>query len=169
MSLHYLLDGYNIIQKMPVLKGQTLEEARRAFVKLIEIHRPQGSLNNPVTVVFDGQTGMGGSETTAEIHVVFSSGNSADDVIKDLVDRARVKSSCIVVTDDRSLQYYVRALGAKILGVDDFLTRVAARGPGASGAARRRDDDRKSVSATWAYKITNEMSEIWLKKPKKSA
>ena len=54
MSLHYLLDGYNILKQIPALNDLPLEDGRRGLLRWIETQRPQGSVNNTLTVVFDG-------------------------------------------------------------------------------------------------------------------
>ena len=58
MSLHYLLDGYNIIKQSPRLGPKRLEDGRAGLIAFIEMRQPQGSRNNMVTVVFDGQPGI---------------------------------------------------------------------------------------------------------------
>ena len=88
MSLNYLLDGYNIIHRLPVLTQKNLEDARNDLIRFIEIHRPQGSSNNSVTIVFDGQPGMGGQPDASGVKIIFSSGESADDYIKRAVSRS---------------------------------------------------------------------------------
>ena len=48
--------------------------------------RPQGSVNNQVTVVFDGHPDHFGGTSQGEIRVIFSDGCSADDKIKRMVE-----------------------------------------------------------------------------------
>ena len=161
MSLNYLLDGYNIIHRLPVLAQKTLEDARNDLIRFIEIHRPQGSFNNSVTIVFDGQIGMGGPPDASGVKIIFSSGESADDYIKRAVSRSPHKKSTVVVTDDRDIQFYVRAQGAQVKSVDEFLSRKEAEKN--SEAA----EDSKYISKTLEYKITAEFEQIWLTKPPK--
>ena len=88
MSIHYLLDGYNIIHQMPVLKLAKLEDQRLDLIRLIEQRSLQGSLKNCVTVVFDGNLDIfGGMESTAA-KIIFSKGESADDKIRTIVTEA---------------------------------------------------------------------------------
>ena len=159
MSLNYLLDGYNIIHRLPVLAPKKLEDARDDLIRFIEIHRPQGSSNNPVTIVFDGQTGMGGPPKSASVKIIFSSGESADDYIKRAVSRSPQKKNTVVVTDDRDIQLSVRAQGAQVKSVDEFLSRKEAAKNSAA------TEDSKYISKTLEYKITAEFEQIWLTKP----
>ena len=142
-----------------MLAPKKLEDARDDLIRFVEIHRPQGSFNNTVTIVFDGQTGMGGPPKSASVKIIFSSGESADDYIKRAVSRSPQKKNTVVVTDDRDIQLYVRAQGARVKSVDEFLGRTAKK----SAAT----EDSKYISKTLEYKITSEFEQIWLTKSSK--
>src|SRR5258708_7153259 len=113
MSLHYLLDGYNILKQAPAFRDLPLEEGRKGFLRWIENARPQGSVNNQVTVVFDGAEGSQGFH--GEIRVVFSDGCSADDQIKRMVEEDNDRKNCVVVSDDKDIFLYARSLGARVM------------------------------------------------------
>ncbi len=159
MSLHYLLDGYNIIHQMPLSVEKKLEDQRRHLVQWIGSRVPQGSLRNTVTIVFDGRLDVWGPGAASSIRVVFSRGETADEKIIRMVEEAAHKKSVVVVTDDRSLQYSVRALGAKVSGVQTFL------GQGAS-ARTDRPEPGKNISKTMEHEITSEFARIWIEKKK---
>jgi predicted RNA-binding protein with PIN domain len=166
MSIHYLLDGYNVIHQIPSALNQAkLEDRRYSLVRFIEQHRPQGSVNNPVTIVFDGSDDVFGGMSSSAAKIIFSQGGSADDEIKKIVSRAQNAKEIVVVSDDRDIQYAVRALGAKICAVREFLKKE--RGP--QGNGRKKDprdgrlaDQEKYISKTDESKITSEFSRIWL-------
>ena len=124
MSLHYILDGYNIIHQMPALVSKNLEQQRNGFIHGLESCRPQGSSNNKITVVFDGKAGIIGRMESAIVKIIFSKDETADEKIKRLVEESRNAKNIIVVTNDRSIQYSVRANGAGILSVKEFLSRM---------------------------------------------
>jgi predicted RNA-binding protein with PIN domain len=113
MSLHYLLDGYNILKQIPAFRDLPLEDGRRGFLKWIEHSRPQGSVNNQVTVVFDGHPDYFGGSPQGEIRVIFSDGCSADDQIKRMVEEDADRKNCVVVSDDKDIFLYARSLGAR--------------------------------------------------------
>ena len=145
-----------------MLAQKKLEDARGDLIRFIEIHRPQGSFNNPVTIVFDGQIGMDGEPNASSVKVIFSSGESADEYIKRAVSRSPHKKSTVVVTDDRDIQLSVRAQGAQVKSVDEFLGRRKE-------AAKNSEvtEDSKYISKTLEHKITTEFEQIWLNKSKK--
>src|SRR5258708_519339 len=134
MSLHYLLDGYNILKQMAAFRDLPLEEARRGLLRWIDQSRPQGSVNNQVTVVFDGHPDHYGSAAQGEIRVIFSDGCSADDKIKRMVEDDLARKNCVVVSDDKEIFLYARSLGAKIMSVEAFTSKPgghhARREPG---------------------------------------
>ena len=140
-----------------------LEDQRNHLVHLIESKRPQGSMRNKVTVVFDGQPGVYGGAQSGPVRVTFSKGDNADNLIRKLVDKAENKRSMIVVTNDRELQYAVRALGAKVEAVEDFLKKFAAQ-RGKSASKKASESPGKRISKTQETNITDEFSKIWLKK-----
>ena len=43
MSLHYLLDGYNIVKQVIYLMKPKLKDSREALFRFIEVQQPQGS------------------------------------------------------------------------------------------------------------------------------
>ena len=175
MSIHYLLDGYNVIHQMPsVLDLAKLEDRRRRLIGFIEQYAPQGSLNNRVTIVFDGDLEVFGGMVSSSAKVIFSQGESADDKIKKIVARAQNAKNIVVVSDDRSVQYAVRALGAKTSAVRKFLDRAKVSGkkgnsgrPGKSSAKKGAGEPGKYISKSEESKITSEFGEIWLSSGKK--
>lgn len=144
---------------MPLSVDKKLEDQRQQLIQWIESHTPQGSLRNTVTIVFDGRSDVWGSSVASSIRVVFSQGETADENIIRMVEEAAHKKSVVVVTDDRSLQYSVRALGAKVSGVQTFL------GQGAP-VPLRRPESGKDISKILEHKITSEFTQIWVEKKK---
>lgn len=163
MSIHYLLDGYNITHQMPALKSAKLEDQRWELLRFIEKHSPQGSLNNRVTVVFDGSRDVFGTMSSAAAKVIFSQGESADDKIRTIVARAGNTKNIIVVTDDRDIQYAVGALGAKAISVQEFLRKNKLSGKKPKQIKKISSAQEKYISKTDESKITSELGKIWLK------
>ncbi len=136
---------------------------------MIELHRPQGSIKNSVTIVFDGQPGIVGRARASSVRVVFSENESADDRIKAMVERSPAPKSTVVVTNDKEIKFRVRSLGAQVLGVEEFFARMSSRPQGtAPGKSKKSSrEDAKVISKTLEYEITTEFEKIWLKGDKK--
>jgi predicted RNA-binding protein with PIN domain len=130
-------------------------------LKWIDHARPQGSVNNQVTVVFDGHPDYtGGSyEFQGEIRMIFSDGCSADDKIKLMVEEDVDKKNCVVVSDDKDIFLYARSLGAKVMSVAAFTSK-------APGIQVLKNPDGKYISLSRQEKINKELSRIWLKEKK---
>lgn len=165
MSLHFILDGYNLVKQDANFAVLKLEAGRLALLKLIESRKLQGSDSNPVTVVFDGQLGHTEERYSAGINVVFTSVETADDWIKRFVEDSQTPKSIVVVTDDREIRYFVRALGAALMGTREFLEGRGSRRREADRARKlkRVQNDKKNIPSVVEDKITSEMSQVWLK------
>ena len=111
----------------------------------------------------------GGGFLSSIIGVVFSQGESADDRIRKIVRASKNKKTTIIVTDDKDLRFSVRALGAKVLAVKEFLSQAKGLGPPAEDKTPARPkEEEKHISKTLEYKITQEFRDIWLKRNDKS-
>ena len=172
MSLHYLIDGYNVLKKAPSLAGKKLQDGRSELIRLIRVHRPHGSVNNKITVVFDGQLGFWQDERPDDVEVIFSTTGSADEKIKDIVERKVNKKDVVVVTDDKALKLYVRAQGTSILSVQEFHARFKTLDLRSSSGGHRTPGQTQGindkVTYTQAHAINKEFEEIWVKKNKGS-
>jgi predicted RNA-binding protein with PIN domain len=162
MSVQYLLDGYNAIHQSPQAARQpTIKEAREALVGYLERGHFCGSPKNQMTVVFDGQPGIYYPKKASAVRVVFSSEETADDLIKRIVEQEKNKKNLYVITDDRALQQSVRASGAKILRINDFFGRMSTA-QNLSSAAKGSGSE-KNISKITEYKINDELKKIWMK------
>jgi len=122
-----------------------------------------------VTIVFDGAPGIYGTPYVGNVKVVFSNQKTADDEIKDIVEKAANKKQIVVVTDDREIKYYVRPLGATVLSVKDFLSKCQprlSRGPSHPKASIAVKGAKKRIPSATGSKITKELEKIWIKKEK---
>ncbi len=123
MSLHILIDGYNLIRQSPALSDidrRSLEEGREALLEYLASYKRVK--RHPITVVFDGA----GADIHMErrtrwkgIAVVFSRpGELADSVIKRIVNRERERA--VVVTSDRDIADFAAEHGAETIDSIEF-------------------------------------------------
>ena len=162
MSLHYLVDGYNIVKQAPGLADRPLEQGRAGLLRWIDAHRPQGSANNRVTVVFDGKSEHFSTPVDCGVKTVFSRDESADDCIKAMVEKSAAKSTVVVVSDDKGIALYVRSLGAKVMGVKEFAPGLFAssskpKPKGRSGAEKAE----KYIPLVEQERINKEFEKLW--------
>ncbi|MBF0479527.1 MAG: NYN domain-containing protein [Candidatus Omnitrophica bacterium] len=163
MSLHYLLDGYNIIHQLPGnVNSNSLEMLRDKLIHLVMTQHPHGSARNKMTVVFDGQPGYASPAVNAEVQVIFSYEESADDKIKKMVEHSANSRQMVVVTDDREIQTAVKSMGASVVSVNDFLWKGQQNMKSAKqrvGVIQGSID--KRLSSSQERKITGEFEKIW--------
>lgn len=171
MALHYLIDGYNLIKQTPGLKECELRKGRHGLIVLLEALRTKGSKRNQITVVFDGQEEISSPKMSSTIEVKFTEGRAADELIKEMVEKAVNPADILVVTNDRQIQDFVKAQRAKVTSVKEFLSKVcglSSTQPLASvtSQARQRNTfDKTGLSFQEARCITKELEKLWLDFP----
>lgn len=125
-NYHYIVDGYNLLFKLPG-KHHSLEIKRRALLELLE--KQISEFNLSVTIVFDGAQRdplMSIRGHFKSMEVVYTAANqTADDYIFDSI--AEHPRRHIVVTSDRDLATKCKALGAQTLPISDFLSSLVTK------------------------------------------
>jgi len=147
MTIHILIDGYNLIRQSPALSRldrQDIASGREALVTRLAAYRRLKP--HRITVVFDGAQASplaADRDQVKGIRIVFSrDGESADTVIVRMARQEREKA--IVVSSDAAVARAAESCGATVLDSPAFEARVAmavalegADVPEEEGAARR--------------------------------
>lgn len=164
MSLHYILDGYNVIKHPEFPPLNKLRDQRQALIRFIQDKKPCGSSNNKVTVVFDGKNPTlnfnesGVLAKGQKVGIIFTYGSCADDKIKKLVSSSQNPKRIVVVSDDREIQFFIKSYGARSINVKDFLEK------GEDIKKKRFGDSPKvELSYSEAERISRELKRIWLR------
>jgi len=127
MSVHIIVDGYNVIRQSPVmgpLDRQDLQLGREALVdKLAAYKRLKG---HKITVVFDGSDDaplFENRDREKGILIKFSRhGESADSVIKRMATREKQKA--LVVSSDREVADFSASQGAATISAVEFENKM---------------------------------------------
>ena len=138
-----------------------LKFSRNALIQFIESYRPQGSLKNKITIVFDGKEDILPYKIDTSCEIIFTRKESADDRIKRIVEKSKNPKQVIVVTDDRELRFFVRRLKAKLMNVTEFISVKD------KAEERQAREDKKVIPANIERAITEELRNIWLKSDEK--
>jgi predicted RNA-binding protein with PIN domain len=140
MSLHIIIDGYNLIRNSPSLKEldrRDIQLGREALVDRLASYRKIKP--HRITVVFDGISApafSSGKETVKGIQIVFSrQGQTADSVIKKMARKEREKA--VVVSSDREIIASATSSRSATLSVEAFEDRLLM----ADYAALKGDED----------------------------
>ncbi len=146
---HLLIDGSNIMHAWPELRALLKRDRAAARSRLSQA---AGILHDVerirVSLVFDGR----GPDVVVEqpsgqatfVHLYSPSGMTADDVIEQMVGKARAPGLCLVATDDRAERQTVEASGAAGLSAADLASWIErAGGRQQSRLAKRRRANEK--------------------------
>jgi len=128
MSVHIIIDGYNLIRQSAALKHidkNDLQLGRDALMdKLAAYKRLKG---HQITVVFDGSpefSHFGSSQQEKGIRIKFSKyGENADAVIKKMASQEREKA--LVVSSDNDVSRFCASAGAAVISAGEFEEKMA--------------------------------------------
>ncbi len=127
MSLHIIVDGYNVIrqsEQLRIIDLRDMQEGREALQDmLVEYRKRKG---HPITIVFDGTYAFSPDTRRQRfrgISILFSRhGETADTVIKRMA--AREKERALVVSSDRDIVSFVRSVGSATIGSGAFEEKI---------------------------------------------
>jgi predicted RNA-binding protein with PIN domain len=139
----YLIDGNNLLGSWG---GPREDDDRRAEVvrRVAAFCRARGAR---ATLVFDGgplRPELASQDLGPVSIRVPQQGQTADDVIRELVERTLRPADWMVVTSDKALYSYVKTLGATVLRVHEWNAlerRLVPRNPSTTSEKPEREDD----------------------------
>lgn len=127
MSIHIIIDGYNLIRQsnsFSDLDRQDIQLGRDALIETLAAYRK--IKHHKITVVFDGTNALSFSQHEIRIKgikVKFSrKGELADTLIKRMVNRERERA--LVVSSDLDIVNFAAAKGAATIGSSDFEKKI---------------------------------------------
>jgi len=128
MSLHIIIDGYNLIRRSPRLRAAEREELQSGRDALLQsLVRYRRVKSHRITVVFDGMgapCGVQRRDRVAGITVIFSGpGETADQVIGRLA--AADGERALVVSSDGEVARAAGRVRAAAIGASEFEERLA--------------------------------------------
>ncbi|MCM8819065.1 MAG: NYN domain-containing protein, partial [Candidatus Omnitrophica bacterium] len=116
--MEYLIDGLNVIKSSFIKKygKKTIEFNKEFLIDILEKYkRKHPSIE--ITVVFDGGPSSFDIYREKRIKIVFSQDITADEKIREILEKKKSRSSISVVSDDREVQEFTKILGSKSLKV----------------------------------------------------
>jgi hypothetical protein len=128
MSIHIIIDGYNLIRqskRLSPLDLQDIQLGRDTLVDMLAAYKKIKS--HRITVVFDGITAPTFSQPRDRrkgISIIFShKGESADAVIKKMARKER--QGALVVSSDQDIIQSAEASGAATVSANEFENKLA--------------------------------------------
>jgi predicted RNA-binding protein with PIN domain len=147
VSLHYLIDGYNLLYALPDIPPGPWPTKREIFLALLMKSQLQG--HNRMSVIFDNREGGGSKSQKGAIEVIYTSGETADDWIIQHVREVKNPRICVVVSDDQGIRRLIRGTGAKWIPTKEFLKppppakKVPVQGPGTAESEEITEEFKK--------------------------
>jgi predicted RNA-binding protein with PIN domain len=123
MSLHIVIDGYNLIRRSTTLSHFEMQDIQLGREMLLDrLVRYKKIKRHKITVVFDGINAPSFSprrDRVKGIDILYSrNGETADTVIKKIVTKDREKA--MVVSSDRDVVNFSEKQGAAAISSTDF-------------------------------------------------
>src|SRR5262245_21736472 len=124
----YLIDGYNLLfatGRLTPRAGRDALEASRKWL-LVEVVRHHAEESSEVTVVFDAAGAPPGTPTRVRhgaVRAPLARGQTADDLIEELIRDEPAPRSLTVVSDDNRIREAARRRGCVVLGCLDYCER----------------------------------------------
>lgn len=91
------------------------------------------------------------------IDILFSGEESADTMIKRMVEKSKSAANITVVSDDREIRFFIKSCGARPVTVDEFIN------PGGSPRKKREEMAKAELNYSQAGRINQELKKLWLK------
>ena len=134
----YIIDGNNLIGKIPSLKSVQKKDKQGSREKLaFMIDNYFNQKNAKVFLHFDGYPKE--SIRINNANVVYSENLTADEKIKHQVGKSKNPRNIVVVTSDNNLTEYVRVCSSKVIKCEDFAKNILHQ--------RDNDEEKKRIEA----------------------
>ena len=116
---HYIIDGNNLIGKIPLLKQLHNKDKHQSAERLAHIlGRYFTRKKSTVSLHFDGFESE--KINTGGIKIFYSNKSTADEKIKNEIERSRNPRNIILVTSDINLAEYGRVCSCKVIKSENF-------------------------------------------------
>lgn len=129
----YIVDGYNMIHQIPVLKNkleQSLADARNSLENLIADYVTGKAVT--VYLVYDGQADVADipGQSGRHLKIIYSHGSlKADPLIKELAKKFSRSAQLWVVTRDNDIIHYAKGFRVSSLSPAEFYRLISQPDP----------------------------------------
>lgn len=155
-----IVDGYNVINKIPKLKKMTsgnLLGAREEITALAhEYKRKRGGIDKAY-VVFDGKDSCHRKRVTRHATQIFSKTGQGDEKIVRLIKQLSPKYHVQVITDDNYIRNHARVYKSSIISCSEFMAFLDKKRKKSSPEAHPA-----KVAEDKASRINRELYKYWL-------
>ncbi len=120
---HYIIDGNNLIGKIPLIKKLQKVNKQASREKLaFSIARYFSTKKNAVTLHFDGFESV--TINVSGIRIIYSGSISADERIKREIEKSKNPRLITLVTSDRNLAEFGRVCSCRVVKSEEFAKQI---------------------------------------------
>jgi len=121
--LTYLIDGNNLIGKIPLLMSLQRKDKQASREKLSHIlDRYFHSKKSKVILFFDGFEN--GKINCSNLKIIYSDKQIADDKIKSFITDSKSTKNYVVITSDANLAQFAKKCSCTIISSDNFAAEI---------------------------------------------
>jgi predicted RNA-binding protein with PIN domain len=153
----FLIDGYNLMHALGLAPQPVRLSLERSRLRLIDyLAAEMGSAAANVCLVFDSKRSDGNDEQIHRgVFVLFTRGETADDLIERLIREEKVPAELIIVSNDQRLRHAAERKGCPAWTCGEFIDWIAA------GCKSKQADVREAIEPKPQAMTNDEMRE-WL-------
>jgi predicted RNA-binding protein with PIN domain len=116
---HFIIDGNNLIGKIPSIKNLQRNNRQASREKLaFLLGRYFSTGRNMVSLHFDGH--VNDEIKVAGIRIKYSGSKTADDKIKNEIERSKNPKNITVVTSDNNIMQFARVCSCEVIKSENF-------------------------------------------------
>ena len=113
-----IIDGHNLLHKIPGIKDRYKQNPDFAITSLVKIIKPGLKKNEKLVLVLDG------FGTPLFPFIIYSGNKSADYVIRGYIEENYQKTSIVVISSDREITNLAKACGCEVMLSEDFFNKT---------------------------------------------
>lgn len=140
--MHYFIDGYNLIGKIPGISFSDPEKENKCVQFLVT--RMQGKTDK-VTLVFDGRGVLNifvSKEKRGPITIIFTpNGETADEYLIRKAQNRKGNGGLTIVTSDNDIIYHTKKAKIPFMRSEEFLGSYTPKGVTGSKKPKPSDED----------------------------
>ncbi len=119
----YILDGNNIIGKIPELKTLQKKDPQQSREKFaFRLDRYFAKMKSKINLHFDGH--IKEPIRTSKLKIIYSENLTADEKIRDQIELSKNPKNLIVVTSDRALAEFAKVCSCRVISSENFVRQV---------------------------------------------
>lgn len=117
----FLIDGNNLIGKIPELRKLKSDIASEKLIFLLQRYFSNKKVK--ITIFFDGYSS---EKIKTNFEIVHSLNRSADELIKNKIDKSIRNQNLVVVSSDLEIFSYAKECGCSAIRSEDFYKKISS-------------------------------------------